>query len=624
MIFRTRVAALAMACLLVGEAHPDSAVRDELNGYAVPVARYIEMYYIDQVPPDTLMEAAVQGLFEALDPGSEFSFEGQGDDWKANFNIFEAIARQVDRKALYAVGADTLIRFGIGGMMSVLDPDTVFMERLNLENFRIDVRGEYGGLGFRIQVIRPDSAIAVWSLLHEKTPAARAGVKSGDIILAIDDSATTHMSAGDAAGLMRGEVDTPVTLTLARAGELEPIDITIVRKKVHVDGVPYYTMFADSTGYIKLLKFQQNSSEEVEAALDDLLSRGAKRLILDLRGNGGGLLTEAVEIADLFLPKNHLVVYTAGRAFKDTTKYLTTRRPKFPDGPLVVMVDRGSASASEIVSGAVQDWDRGLVLGHPTVGKGSVQKTIAIGERAELKLTMAAYFIPSGRSIDKRMRKDSTLLALSDKEFRTRNRGRIVRGAGGITPDIGGTSRKRTPLYAQLEGWRTLNSQFFHFARAYGASHSELASDFVADHDVFKEFRELADSREFSYVSGVEQRLLQLEQEVTREKEQGKLAKPLKKLKKGIDKIEEKHWETNEELITWKLTFDILEKSFGMKAAYAYDVTVDPQVLTAREVVSDPELYESYFSRLQIGLTNDEFMAATTDTSGMQAGDGMR
>ena len=621
MAFRAGVAAaFATHLLLAGYALAGGGpkVEDQVRDYLLPVVRYLKQAYIDEVPPDSLMYAGADGLFRALDPGSDFTWSGEGGSWRDNFTLLERIVHHLDRKAYYSVGADTLVRLGIDGMMSILDPDTVFMEKMNLDNFRIDVQGEYGGVGFRIQVIRPDSAIAIASLLHEKTPAALAGVKSGDIIIAIDDSATTHMSASDAASLMRGKADTPVTLTLLRAGVEDPVEVTIIRKKVHIDGVSYSTMFPDSTGYIRLLKFQQHSASEIDSALADLIGRGMKRLILDLRSNSGGYLHEAVRVADLFLPKDHLVVYTAGRAFEDTTKYFTRKDPSFGEGPLLLMVDRGSASASEIVSGAMQDWDRALVLGQPSVGKGSVQKTVSIGEKAELKLTVAAYFIPSGRSIDKRMRKDSTLVALSDQEFRTRRRGRIVHGAGGITPDIPAPGRKRTPLFAQLEGWLTADSKFFRFAREYPVHNSGLTHEFVAGDSVLEEFREYLEAQEFSYVSELENRLLNLEEKVEEEEEQDSLDKPMGRLKKEIDKIEEKHWEADAELIKWKLTFDILEKTFGMKAAYAYDVAIDPQVRLAREIIADPERYESYFRLIEIGLTDEETIAAATNTPALE------
>ena len=609
----------ALLCLVAvfssdGRVGASGSVKSEFREYLVPVVRQIANNYIDEVAPDTLMHAGVRGLFRALDPASEFTFKEVGADWNASMSTLERITSTVDDSAFYAVGPDTLIRAGIAGMMSVLDPDTVFMEKLNLDNFLINTRGKYGGLGFRIQVIYPDSAIAVWSLLHDETPAARAGVRSGDIIIAIDDSATTNMSAGDAAGLMRGEEKTPVTLTIERAGNEELLDITIVREVIQIKPVPYYGLLADSTGYIKLTNFQKNSGSEVKKALEELLSQGAKQLIFDLRGNGGGFLDEAVKTADLFLPKKRLVVYTAGRAFRDTTEYLTQVDALLDDEPLIVLADGHSASASEIVAGAIQDWDRGLVMGMPTVGKGSVQKTVTIGNKAELKLTMAAYFIPSGRSIDKRMRKDSTLVALADKVFYTKTLGRIVHGAGGVLPDIPMESRRRTRLYSQLEGWRTWDSKLFRFTRQYHLEHPDITQDFVADDKTMRTFRQFVDSQEFEYVSDIEKTLDGLSERLEQENALDELKKPIRRLREEIAEIEETHWADNEDLLTWKLTFDILEKNLGLWYAYRYDVTEDPQIQRAREILSDPEEYESYFRRAEVGVIDGEPVAAASDS----------
>ena len=610
-------AVLCLVAMLSGNNRVDASgsAKDEFRTYLIPVVQHIQKHYIDEISPDTLMQAGVRGIFRSLDPASEFDITATGSDWNSNMSILQAITSEVDRKALYAVGPDTLIRFGIEGMMSILDPDTIFLEKLNLDNFLINTRGKYGGLGFRIQVVYPDSAIAVWSLLHDETPAARSGIRSGDIITAIDDSATTHMTASDAASLMRGEENTPVTLTVERAGHDEPSYITIVREVIQIKPVPYYGLLADSIGYIKLSNFQKNSASEVQKALEALLADGARGLIFDLRGNGGGYLDEAVKTADLFLPKNKLVVFTAGRAFGDTTRYLTRNDAMLKDDfPLIILVDGQSASASEIVSGAVQDWDRGLVIGRPTVGKGSVQQTVPISDKAELKLTMAAYFLPSGRSIDKRMRKDSTLVALADKVFYTKNAGRIARGAGGIKPDIFMDRRRQTPLFSQLYGWRTRDSKFFKFTRRYHIDHPEITEDFVAAESTLSEFKDFVEEQEFEYVSNVENRLEQLSQLLEEEKALEDLKKPMRRFREEIEEIEENHWEENEELLRWKLTYDIIEKNLGLWYAHRYDATVDPQIQRAREILSDHDEYETYLNRREIGVEDDESVAATADS----------
>ena len=603
---------IAPIVVLLSVSHPepsaaaDKAVNREFDEYLRPVAAYIYQYYFEEIAADSLMHAGLNGLFRYLDPASEFTLGEKKD--KRPFDTFRKISASVYEKSLYPVNADTLIRFGIAGMTDILDPHSVFMEKRNLDNFNIRTRGHYGGLGFRIQVVYPDSAIAVWSLLHDQTPAAKAGVKSGDLIVAIDDSTTKQMSAGDGADLMRGKPGTPVRLTLQRAGREEPFDITITRQKVQMHSVPHYELFPDSTGYIKLARFQPTASEEVRLAIEDLQSQGMKRLIFDLQNNGGGYLPQAVAVADLFLEADRLVVFHAGRASKDTTMLRTNDPALLKEEPLIVVVNRGSASASEIVAGAIQDWDRGLVLGTSTVGKGSVQQIIRIGDSAEFKLTTSAYFTPSGRSIDRRMRKDSTLVGNSTREFRTRVLKRIVRSGGGITPDIFTESRRSTPIYGQLEGQRDgvhdLNNRFFYFGRQFVAQNPDLTPAFRVDDKTLKEFREFIKDREFDYISHAEARLNSLE-DVAQVDEYKKLEKSIKRLKNEIDKIEENHWDDTEELIRWKLTYEILEKRFGQRVAAAYLVSVNPQVNNAREILHDPLAYEEWFRKEEIGLRDD-------------------
>ena len=600
--------------LAVADGDPPPTLRNELQQYLIPVFRNLDTYYIDKVPPDSLMRAGVSGLFSALDPASDYTFGEPSDDWKANFDTFHRISSTVVDSALYTVGPDTLVRLGIAGMLSVLDPDTNFLEKRRLDDFLIGTKGVYGGLGFRIQVVRPDSAIAVWSLLHEDTPAARAGVRAGDLIVAIDDSVTTHMSAGDAASLMRGLENTPVTLTIERAGVEDPLEITVVRERVQVKSVPYFGMLTDSAGYVKLSAFQDKCSADVRHAIGELKKRGLESLVFDMTDNRGGFLHEAVSIADFFLPPDRLVVFTAGRAFSDTTVHRTRHEQLF-DGPLICLVNGPSASASEIVAGAIQDWDRGLILGQPTTGKGSVQRTVQIGDKAELKLTVAAYFIPSGRSIDKRMRKDSTLVALSDKEFHTLTLGRTVHGAGGIIPDIVLDGRRRTALYSQLSGWRTFDSKFFRFARQYHLQHPDVTPSFVVDKRTLKEFREFVDAQEFEYRSALEARLEHLEKMLSEEEEDDRVKRPMERLAEEIEEIEEKHWKAEAELISWQLTFDILDKQFGIEAAHAYDATVDPQIQRAVEILAEPLEYDSWFRRQEVGLSDKEIAARGIDSS---------
>ena len=603
----------------------ERSVEDEYKALLWKTAQIIHQYYFEEVHPDSLVQAATHGIFNALDPASKYTlnarvqFDGESTAKQLNHRLYTLMqmARAIDENAFYPVAADTLIRFGIAGMLEILDPYSVFLEKRNLDNFNIQTQGKYGGLGFHIQVVYPDSAIAVWSLLHDRTPAALAGVKSGDLITAINNTSTKGMSAGVAADSMRGTPGTSVTLTLERADRPTPFDLTIERQEVQMNSVSLATLFPDDTGYIKLKRFQKGSSREMFNAIVELEEQGMQRLIFDLRGNGGGYLEEAVQIADLFLPRDRLVVFTAGRAFKDTSTYFTSEDALLHGIPLIVLVNRQSASASEIVAGAIQDWDRGLVLGTTTVGKGSVQQIVHIDDRAEIKLTMAAWHMPSGRSIDRRMRKDSTLVRGYDKEFKTLLLERTVRSGGGITPDIEVLGRSASRLFSQLKGFYSLNNQFFYYARKHRLKYPGLTPDFVAGPGDLAAFRAFAEDRGFNYISELEARVEELDK-VAEGEEYNQLAKPLSHLIDEIDKIEEKHWQENEELIAWQLTFDILEKAFGEQVAEAYNVTVDPQVLEARRIIADLSEYQMWFDKGEIGVLEEESIAQEDGSGDLQ------
>ena len=620
-----RISLLLALVAFTSDLQAERSIEDEYKALLWKTAHRIHHYYFEEVHPDSLMQAAARGIFHALDPASEYTLNARtrlddADDagqLDQRFYTLMQMAQAIDENAFYPVAADTLVRFGIAGMMEILDPYSVFLEKRNLDNFNIQTQGKYGGLGFRIQVVYPDSAIAVWSLLHDQTPAALAGVKSGDFITAINNTSTKGMSAGVAADSMRGEPGTSVTLTLKRADLPTPFDLTIERQEVQMNSVTLATLFPDDTGYIKLYSFQKGSSREMFNAIVGLEEQGMQRLILDLRNNGGGYLEEAVQVADLFLPRDRLVVFTAGRAFEDTARYETSEDALLRDTPLIVLVNHQSASASEIVAGAIQDWDRGLVLGTTTVGKGSVQQIVHIDDRAELKLTMAAWHTPSGRSIDKRMRKDSTLVRGYDKEFKTLLLERIVRGGGGITPDVEISGRSGNRLYVQLNGYYSLNNQFFYYAREHRLKYPELTPDFVVGPEDLAAFRAFAENRGFNYISELEAQVEELDK-VAEGEEYNQLAKPLSHLSDEIEKIEEKHWQENEELISWRLTFDILEKAFGQQVAEAYNVTVDPQVLEARRIIADPSEFQMWFDKGEIGVLEEESIAQEDGSGDLQ------
>lgn len=287
-----------------------------------------------------------------------------------------------------------LIYGAIKGMLNSLDPHSSFMTPEAYKEMQVDTRGEFGGLGIQIGI--KDNMLTIIAPI-EDTPAYRAGVKAGDRIIKINGESTKTMSIHDAVTKLRGPKGSPVTITIVREDIEKPLDITIIRDIIKIKSVKS-KIIDDGIGYVKLLQFQEKTSLELETAVKELEKEGIDSLIVDLRNNPGGLLNSSVEVAEYFLPPEKLVVYIKGKD-GEKTEFHTSNDKRYYDYPLVVLVNEGSASASEIVAGALQDWGRALILGTPTFGKGSVQTVLPLSDGSALKLTTALYYTPNGRSI---------------------------------------------------------------------------------------------------------------------------------------------------------------------------------------------------------------------------------
>jgi len=310
-------------------------------------------------------------------------------------NIFSEVLHLVQQNYVEDVDTKKMIYGAVKGMLDALDPHSTFMEPDTYKELQVDTRGKFGGIG--IQIALRDKQLTIIAPI-EDTPGDKAGLKSGDVIVKVDNQWTKDMSLMDAVKLMRGEPGTDVTLTIMRKGFKKPRNFAITRAIIKVKSVKHKVM-EQEIGYIRLSQFQQGSSKEVENALKKLLKEGqVNSIILDMRNNPGGLLDEAVEISGKFLPKGTLVVYTKGRT-QDRSDYKVTGDYDIPRVPMVVLVNGGSASASEIVSGALQDWGRAIVMGTQTFGKGSVQTVVPLSDGSGLRLTTAKHYTPRDKSI---------------------------------------------------------------------------------------------------------------------------------------------------------------------------------------------------------------------------------
>jgi carboxyl-terminal processing protease len=310
-------------------------------------------------------------------------------------NIFSEVLHLVQQNYVEEADSKDLIYGAIKGMINSLDPHSAFMEPDTYNELQVDTRGKFGGIGIQISI--RDKQLTIIAPI-EDTPGYEAGLKSGDLILKVDDTSTKDMDLMDAVKLMRGEPDTDVTLTIMREEFKKPKKFHITRAIIKVKSVKY-KIIEENIGYIRLSQFQQASGKEIETGMEKMLKEDKiQSLILDLRNNPGGLLDQAVEISGKFLPKGTLVVYTKGRS-EERQDYKVKKEFNFPRIPMVVLVNEGSASASEIVAGALQDWSRAIILGTQTFGKGSVQTVVPLSDGSGLRLTTAKYYTPRDQSI---------------------------------------------------------------------------------------------------------------------------------------------------------------------------------------------------------------------------------
>ncbi|MFQ5718690.1 MAG: S41 family peptidase [Acidobacteriota bacterium] len=399
---------------------------------------------------------------------------------------------------------DQLVEGAIHGMLRTLDPHSHYLNNTAYRSMREEQRGSFSGLGIVIQKLGRDRPLTVISPI-DGTPASRLGIRAGDIIARINGKSTEGLTSTEAVDQLRGPKGTDVQITIERPDSNETLEFTITRDTIPTDSVTNAYMITPDTGYVKIRNFTQTTDKELQTALGTLRDDGMERLILDLRGNPGGLLDQAVAVADKFIARGKKLVYTRGRIHGSNKDYFATDEATFPSLPLVVLVNRGSASASEIVSGAIQDHDRGLIVGETTWGKGLVQSVFPLSENNALALTTAKYYTPSGRLIQRdygsledyvAYRTDENYHPAFDKDAKKfTDAGRTVYGGGGIAPDvevsINEPSEFTTLLYRR--------AAFFRFAVHYLSRHPEMDQSMAVTSDTMDEFRQFLTGEKISF-----------------------------------------------------------------------------------------------------------------------------
>lgn len=425
-----------------------------------------------------------------------------------SLEIFASVFKEVNNLYVDEINPNKTIRIGIDAMLGSLDPYTNYISEDQVEDFRTQNTGQYGGIGAVTRMIGNRTVV---SMVYEEYPAFKNGLKIGDEVLKMDGVDLSKLTMEEANQLMKGQVGTPVKLTVKRTGQTNPMDIEFKREKIKISNVPYFGMIASDMGYIQLTEFTVDAGKEVKSAVVSLKEKGAKFIVLDLRGNPGGLLHEAVNICNIFLPKGKKVVDTKGKVPENNITYETLNNPIDLEIPVAVIINRGSASASEIVAGTLQDYDRAIVLGEKSYGKGLVQIPRPLSYNAQVKITTAKYYTPTGRCIQvmdySHRREDGSVGSIPDslkKEFKT-TRGRIVYDGGGIDPDI----NIESALPAMITQTLYRDGLLFDFATQYAYSHHTIAGakSFVLSDQEYQEFVTYVKGKSISYESSLESEL---------------------------------------------------------------------------------------------------------------------
>ena len=491
--------------------------------------------------------------------------------------IHNSIIRELNGSYVDSLPVDRIMRAGINAMLENLDPYTEYIPEEENEDLQMMLSKTYGGIGAIIYK-QVDSNVVI-NEPYYGSPAYKNGLVCGDEIISIDGKPTKGLAAAESSDRMKGKPGTTVNFKVKKLRSGDTVDVAIVRERIHIPDVEYVGMLDDTTGYIKQTGFTENVSDDIRSGYFKLKEQGMKKLILDLRGNGGGLMNEAINIVSLFVPKGSLVVTAKGNTPASVTEYRTSSEPVDTLIPLVVMVDSGSASSSEIVSGAIQDLDRGTIMGQRTYGKGLVQSIRPITYNGQLKVTTAKYYTPSGRCVQaidySHRNEDGSVGHIPDSlthEFKTAH-GRTVRDGGGITPDV----MIESPSYSRLVYSLVLSGVIDNFVLKYVREHDSIlpVDEFHLSEKDFEEFIEFAKTQEFDYRSSAKTLFDQMKKEIEKDGLTEPMKAELDALEKALDMDKERFIRLKREEIRPFIEEEIAVRYWyqeaGVKIALRYD-----------------------------------------------------
>lgn len=510
-----------------------------------------------------------------------------------NLSIFNTVFRELDAFYVDTLNYDKMATNAINEMLSKLDPYTVYIPEKETDDLKFMTTGEYAGIGALISKIGNEIYV---SEPYEGMPAQRNDVRAGDIILEVDGKSTNGLSVSEVSSRLKGTPNTNIKLKIKRFGSTKTIEKEFLREKIQVNPITYSAIVAPGTGFVQLSDFTDKSAIELKNAVSEMVQKqNITSLIIDLRNNGGGLIDEAVKILGYFVPKGSEVVQTKGKSKFTERIYKTPAEPLFLNLQLAVLVNRASASASEILAGAVQDLDRGIIIGERTFGKGLVQNIRPIGFGGHLKVTTAKYYIPSGRCIQaidySHRNEDGSVGRVPDSlthEFSTRN-GRKVRDGGGIVPDVKTTDERKLNIAYYI----FVQNLYFEFANRYVASHPAIAkpSEFSLDETDFQAFKDFLTEKKFTYTTESE-RMYKEFLELARSESIDKYAEnELKTLESKLKPDIQRNIEDNKKDIIELLSLEIIKRYYYQKGEIEFSLKADEELKSAINYLTDKNLY---------------------------------
>lgn len=509
-----------------------------------------------------------------------------------NLDIFATLYKEVNTYYVDEVDPNQLIKAGIDAMLESLDPYTNYIPEDDIEDYRTMTTGQYGGIGALIGTRNGKNMII---MPYEGFPAHESGLKIGDEIIRVDGINVKDKAYTDISKLLRGQANSKLQIAVKRYGVPELVNIEMTREKITIDNVPYFGLMDDGIGYIKLSDFTTNAGKEVKNAVVALLGQGATKFVLDLRGNPGGLLNEAVNVSNIFIPKGSEVVSTKGKMTDWNKTYKALNPPVDTEMPLVILTSSSSASAAEIVAGVVQDYDRGVLVGQKTFGKGLVQATRPLTYNSQLKITTAKYYIPSGRCIQaidySNRNEDGSVGKVPDSlkvVFNTRN-GRVVYDGGGVDPDIVVNLGFLPPIAVSLIS----KGLIFDYATDYYYNHATIASskDFKLTDAEYNDFVTWLNDKDYDYTTRVEHSIDELIKQAKKEKYYEDIDQQIQLLKTKVMHNKNTDLQKFKTDINQILEEEISSRYYLRKGVIETSFSADESIKAAIEVLKDSDRY---------------------------------